>query len=405
MKKMFLTCLACMISVVAVQAEECCLKKEKFHGQYYVGANVGVNSVLNDGFNKPNLNFNVQFGKEFTPIFGARLNAGGLWQSLGRQETGYENDRKLYGEFDLDATVNLFSLFGNKNYKRPFNLYLFVGPTFYLSKAVNMHVGYSDVVTKETPIISIDENGNTYNEGTLHTEDADAVLSFPEGKMKTRVGASVGLGASYKFNKHWGMNLEARYSVAPSIFGFGSDCRYSEGVGRVNLGVTYAFGGKKEDDKPCDYMLRTQSQLRDALSEVDDLKGQLAEANAKSKEVEKVVEYKIDNKGMFPFTILFKLDDTKVLKSQKVNLTVLTDFMKKNPDQKYIITGYADVQTATPNYNQKLSEKRAQSVLKVLTEEYGIPASRLQTQAKGGVDVMYFNDNKLSRCVIITIAE
>ena len=75
---------------------------------------------------------------------------------------------------------------------------------------------------------------------------------------------------------------------------------------------------------------------------------------------------------------------------------------KTTPEQKYLICGYADKYTGTVARNIWLAEHRSKNVYKILTEEFGVPASQLVLDDKGGVDNMYYDDPQLSRSAIIS---
>lgn len=69
----------------------------------------------------------------------------------------------------------------------------------------------------------------------------------------------------------------------------------------------------------------------------------------------------------------------------------VADFMKKFPEQKGTIEGHTD-SNASDKYNEKLSQRRAESVVKMLVEKYGIDKSRLT--AKGYGESKPIADNK-----------
>ena len=52
--------------------------------------------------------------------------------------------------------------------------------------------------------------------------------------------------------------------------------------------------------------------------------------------------------------------------------------------------------------NAQLAQGRAQNVYDILINQYGVAPSQLVKDSKGGVDYMYFNDEQLSRSVIIS---
>ena len=65
--------------------------------------------------------------------------------------------------------------------------------------------------------------------------------------------------------------------------------------------------------------------------------------------------------------------------------------------------GYADNGTGNKTFNDALSKARAEAVYSCLTKEYGISASQLKTDYKGGVNNMYENNPALSRATIIQV--
>jgi len=64
------------------------------------------------------------------------------------------------------------------------------------------------------------------------------------------------------------------------------------------------------------------------------------------------------------------------------------------------VSGYADAATGNKKINEKLSRDRAQAVYDCLTKEFGVQASQLEIDYKGGVDNMFYDDPALSRAVI-----
>ena len=81
-------------------------------------------------------------------------------------------------------------------------------------------------------------------------------------------------------------------------------------------------------------------------------------------------------------------------------LKAVAEFMKRNPEAKVSITGYADKGTGNARINKKYSQERANKFKDELVKNYGINASRIITDAKGDT-VQPFADNDKNRCVII----
>jgi iron complex outermembrane receptor protein len=112
----------------------------------------------------------------------------------------------------------------------------------------------------------------------------------------------------------------------------------------------------------------------------------------------------IDNSRIvtFPYLVNFVIGQSELANREKVNLETVAQMIKATPEKKYSVYGYADKQTGSVERNAQLALERSVNVYDILTKQYGVPASQLVREAKGGVDVMYLNDPQLSRSVIIS---
>lgn len=355
---------------------------KKASDNIFLGLGVGGMSVLNDGFNTPTFNFNIQLGKYITPTWGVRGVAGGLWQSLDDQDRnffniganrGYHKYCKKFGEINLDAMLNLTTLFGGYKPNRIVDLYLFAGPTMNLSSVGTRFTG-------------VTLNDNAYQLAT-------------DGDIKARFGATAGLGLGFNLNKKLALNLEGRFGATPSIFGDASDRRKVEGTARLNLGLTYTFGGKKfvkvsdVDEAALNAEIkRYRSKLEKAKADLADCRNSLANVKPEVREVVKEV------RDAGPRAIFFKIGSARLDDYGKVNIQLAAKIMKSNPDKKYKIAGYCDKATGKASYNQKLSEKRAKAVYDALIAE-GVDKNQLEMTGLGGVENM-FGKNYLQRVVI-----
>lgn len=100
--------------------------------------------------------------------------------------------------------------------------------------------------------------------------------------------------------------------------------------------------------------------------------------------------------------IFFELDQYNISGRNMVNLSyIANEINEKTGEQVFTITGYADDKTGSGSHNQKLSQNRAEAVYDVLVNEFNVDKRKLRIDYKGGVDDMYYNDNTLSRCVIV----
>ncbi len=80
--------------------------------------------------------------------------------------------------------------------------------------------------------------------------------------------------------------------------------------------------------------------------------------------------------------ILFEIDKAYIRPEYHDEVAKVGDFMKKNPTTTAVIEGYTD-EVGSDDYNMKLSQQRAESVVKALTADFGIDPSRLSAKGYG----------------------
>ena len=373
MKYKFLTLSLLLAGVCAttIKAQETNYYTPKWSDNIFISVGGGIHSVANDGFNRISPNFSISLGKYITPTWGIRGQVNGIWQSLCLQEIGYHEHNKNYVGANIDAMVNLSSLFAGANPNRFFEVYGFLGPQVTVAKSANVLI---------------------QNDGTM----------IPDGdeKARARVGASAGLGLKFNINTKWTIDVEARGAIAPSIFGNISSHRKAEGTGMLTAGVSYIFGGKKfipvskiDEDAVNAEINRYRSELAQAQADLANCKNALANAKPEVKEVTKEVEV------AGPRAIFFKIGSARLDDYGKVNIELAAKILKANPDKKYKAAGYADKATGSASWNQKLSEKRAQVVYDALIAQ-GVDKDQLELVGFGGTENM-FGKNFLNRVVIL----
>ena len=334
----------------------------------FMGFGIGGMSVLNGGLNSPTLNLNLQVGKYITPTWGVRAEISGLWQSLEAQENGwfvtnekaYDNYCKMFGELNLDVMLNVTNWLGGYKPNRAIDLYLFAGPTLNLAS----------VGTQFT--------GEMTGDGLAQLENSD--------DLKARFGATAGLGLACNLSSKWAINLEGRFGVTPSIFGDASDCRKTEATGRLTLGATYTFGGKK--------FAKVADRVVEKIVEKEVIK----EVPVSVEVVKEVIK---EIPGTASAAIFFKLGKAVISSEGMVNVKLMAKVIKNNPNAIYKVAGFADKATGTVAGNQTLSEKRAQAVYDALVAE-GVNPSQLEKVAMGGTDPM-FEKGYLNRVVILEV--
>jgi TonB-linked SusC/RagA family outer membrane protein len=166
-------------------------------------------------------------------------------------------------------------------------------------------------------------------------------------------------------------------------------------------GVNVTFGGANAVAPAVakTVYVKDDAEINRLNDEINDLRAQLA--NARNQKPEKEI-VKTTEVVTFPYLVNFTVNTTDVVNREKVNLETVAKMIKSTPNKKYSVVGYADMQTGTAEGNAQLAQGRAQNVYDILVNQFGVPASQLVKDSKGGVDYMYFNDEQMSRSVIIS---
>ena len=352
----------------------------------FVGVGAGIASPLTPGFNTPAFYANLQVGKYITPVWGVRGVIGGPFLSLDANDgnatladgsvKAFKN--KTFGELNVDGMFSITNLFAKDLSK--FNVYLFAGPTMNFSSVGSEFVNPDD-------------------------QAADVFLVQESDDLKVRLGATAGLGLAYDITKAFALGVEARFGITPSIFGDADAYRKAAGTTRIALNGVWTIGGKRGK------VARAAAAAAEAgYISKEAAEALAAEAVAKNpkivekiveKEVVKQVEKLVNNEIPSSTAIFFEIGKANLTSKDKARVKLYAEAINNTKDNSvYVVNGYADKKTGSVRTNQRLSEKRAETVYKALVEA-GVDPSRLEKQAFGGVDALFFNNDVLSRTVII----
>ena len=170
-------------------------------------------------------------------------------------------------------------------------------------------------------------------------------------------------------------------------------------------GLSFNIGERKFTKyNPCDYLAYVNS----LNNQVNDLRGQLATTAAALAAAEaqlpcpETVQQEVAQ-GQVPMlsTVRFKINSAEISNEEMVNVYNVAQYMKANPEVKVLVDGYADKDTGTSEYNMKLSERRANAVVDLLTKTYGINPDRVKAKAFGS-DAQPYETNNWNRIVIFS---
>ena len=287
--------------------------------------------------------FSVAVGKWFTPGLGLRTKFQGVW---GRQ---------VYD--DVKHTRHMWTL--NENVL--FNL-------------SNMLYGYNpERVWNFVPFLGGGINRNC--------SDNNYAMNLSFGILNT-----------FRVSNKVGINFELGWNYAEEDFdgiSAGKGSRIWEGKDNrlyAEVGLTFNLGKATWEKTPDVDAIKALSQ-----SQIDALNAQLNDANSENARLKNLLAEKkneapasVKNYSNAPMSVFFNINKAKVAsRKDLVNVKGLADYAKEN-NVNLVVTGYADSATGSAAYNQKLSERRAETVANELVK-MGVSRDLITTEGKGGV--------------------
>lgn len=133
---------------------------------------------------------------------------------------------------------------------------------------------------------------------------------------------------------------------------------------------------------------RLQNRVNQLESENANLRNQLANANNNNNESantgEGIKNFKENQTNLYgmPFSIQYAKNQYQVPSKEREKLEAIAEIMKSDTTVKYTVAGFCDV-SGSEEYNQTLSEKRAETAKNVLVNKYGVNADQLSTKGYG----------------------
>ena len=375
MKKLFLVMAAAMLTASA-SAQRTAVTANKAQDNWYIGINAGAATPMNKfgdyGFFKgfaPSVG--VRVGKNLTTVFGLALDANAYFESSEKSMLKRSTFIDAMN-VDIVGTMNLSNFFaGYKGEPRTFEVIALLGGGY--SRSFGKFNGESMKASGINGKAAIDLALNLgaakavqiYLEpavffGSLAPRWANPFKreTYVDGKKKFNGLFQLSAGINYKFGTSNGTH---NYKV--------EELRDQAEIDGLNAQINQlrADGNSKD------------GQISANAREIADLKAKLAACEARP--VQTVV--KKDNK-LQP-TVIFRQGKSVIDKAQYASVEMIANYMKNHPEAKLDIKGYASIE-GKADFNQKLSEKRAEAIKTALVKKYKIAADRISTEGKGATD-------------------
>jgi len=369
MKKLFLVlAFAGMSSYAIAQITDVPQKKysvatNSFWSNWFITAGGSYNVFYSDqevgeGFAKSpfkdfrrNWGFGIGLGKWFTPGIGLRTKFQGVWGKSVVSEDCHLNKEGMENYWALNEQVmfNLSNLLCGYNESRVWNFIPYVGAGVVRNCTSNIY--------------AMDLNIGIMNTWRLakHVDlFLDLSMMGAEGKMDGAIGTQ-----DHVFLKN------------------------QDKVVSAELGLKFNLGKATWENTPDvdalmamnkEQMDALNASLRDAQNENARLKALLAQK--KDAPAQTVVKKELATTKQ---SVFFNINSSRIAsRKDLVNVKEVAEYAKAN-GTKILVTGYADSKTGKAAYNQKLSQRRADTVANELVK-MGVSRDNIETKAAGGVN-------------------
>ena len=331
------------------------------------GAQYTLGEAAFDKLISPNVQLGI--GYQFTPVFGARLQANawesrGGWNGYGNPSYTASYDYK-YVAPGIDLMFNLSNLICGWNPNRVFNLTAFVG-------------GGANIAWDNDKAQKIGQR--------LGNNIANYQLVYLWDGTKVRAFGRAGLEAAFRLTDAVALTLEGNANILSDKYNskkaerkLKGDWYFNALVGlKINLGKTY---NKILPPPPAP-----------EPEPIVEPEPEPAPAPAPAPVIEPIRR-----------DVFFLINKTEIRAEEAQKVKDIADYMAKYPESKVVVTGYADAGTGNDKINDRLAAGRADAVVKSLVNDYGIAQDRITYDSKGS-RVQPFAENDLNR-VTICIAE
>ena len=373
MKKAILSCLMLVAGLSVSAQEQKGTTEYIFEPNFYIQLQGGARYTTGEtDFGKlisPTIQGAV--GYNFNKALGARLSVN-AWESKGGydiSELNYKKDYKFTSIAPaLDLTLNLSNLIFGVGPKNHWDFGAFIG--------VGLNI--RSEASNDVKAISNEVNG-------LAHEDLYGWAPMPKDFQESGVFVTgrAGVFVDYKITDAIALGLEVNGNMLSDKFNYkkagNPDSYFNAMLGlKYNFGPTYTTKFIPDPEPQIEYV---------------------------EKIVEKIVEVPAPEPVIEPIRrdIFFLINKYNIRESEEQKVKEIVDYMRQNQTAKVMVTGYADAGTGNDRINDRLAAQRADAVVKMLKDKYGIPEDRISYDSKGA-RVQPFEDNDSNR-VSICIAE
>ncbi len=379
MKKVILMFAAAMLTMSA-SAQRTAVTANKAQDNWYVGINAGVatnmhkfpyqNDAKGAGFFKGFApEFGLRVGKNLTTVFGLALDVNAYFANKTDGKTTFGSKTFINAtDFDLMSTWNLNNLFaGYKGEPRAFEVIALVGGGYSRAWAAKQGGLNAKAAIDFAFNLGADKAWQVYIEPGVVLGEPAVAWANPfkrftgfDGKKKFNGAFSLKAGVNYKFGTSNGTH---NFKV--------EQLRDQAEIDGLNAQIN---GLRAENDAKA-------GKLAAADKQIADLKAQLAACQARPTAAAVVAP----TENVLQPHVIFRQGKATIDQAQYASIEMVAKYMKNHKDAKVKVQGYASPE-GKKEFNQKLSEKRAEVVKNALVKKYKIAADRITVEGLGATD-------------------
>jgi len=340
----------------------------------------------------------IMLSKQFNRLWSADL------QWMMADMYGQKNGRYFTGElsdFSINGTLNInqLAIFGPISDK--WNIYakLGFGLTYFRSRQFDLETNepkqvqdiYENIAGYPTPhgwlpddYLAIGYNRRGENAPYNKTKRGnEIVIPFGLG-VKYRLSKSFDLGTEILMRNMNADNLDVNLSGADN-----------DSYMQTSINLTYKIGKKNKRHAAWTYkdfnMNYKRQRKNDPMAQkLDSLKAQialLAEMDTAIIDTSTIVTESIEYKEHMSASVFFEFDKSNITENAQITLAKVAHVMTRDKSIRIKIVGYCD-ERGSYDYNLKLSQRRCNAVLKILTDEYQIDRNRFELDYKGEAELL-----------------
>ena len=322
---------------------------------WFVNVGGGLNMAYDDTDWKAGVALSINAGKWFTPSVGARVGYNGL--------TGLD---ARYGYFHFDALWNMSNAIGGYKETRLWDFVPYIHAGYVIDNPISCRewgagAGLLNLIRLTDRLdLTLDVRGNIYKR--LHRA----------GHINTTVGLAVNLGKT-NFERVGNRQNTADASALEAA--------------AASAAALEAANAALAPEKAA--LENEKAALENEKAALENEKAELKKANDelanKNNELEKALSEVQPNYGaekVDPASFYFEIGKETLTQKELEKLDAyLQDILPKIQGKtKMIVTGSADRQTGSAERNSYLSLKRAEYLMKLMVEKYGVDTSSFEVR-------------------------